>query len=400
MLQTTFSSFGKNEFKENTFSAQEWFAPTMVDPDEIKTRLESLKLVGRKIKQMKLIGLSYFHVRDWIERHAYDVLDQLDEEERRKQSNYNNIAPDVIFGRNAKIDEPLLIEFEDGDVFEIETPQQTEFRFSMNCIPWWIDAGTNLPNLDANIFFSPCIGRTIKAIEVNTYITDKDPIWNDYSDNQHFQRELVSDIVLRLDDGNGISVGAVMLDYCEVALIDENKQFLMISFQELMPALFNWEDLHIDQISGFEPEGSTFFFGEKGAEHIEEPFMTLVSGSKESRLNISVSEFLLFDWVITWFTRQFFDEYGEYEFSSDQWSVLLDEAEKILRFESFDDLFDYLTGYDVLYRTGKNVLLSSLNSKGADFWKHKEKFKTQLKDMREWTKLVLSNNDSIIIYGF
>lgn len=399
MLQTASFSSGKNEFKDYKFSAREWSAPTMVDPDKIRKRLEALKLEGRIIKRMKLIGLSYFHVRDWIESHAYDVLDQLDEEERQKQSNYNNIAPDILYGRNAEIDEPLLIEFEDGDVFEIETPQQSEFRFSMNCIPWWIDAGTNLPNLDANIFFSPCIGRTIKAIEVNTYITDKDPIWNDYFDEEHFQRELVSNIILRLDDGNGISVGAAMLDYCEVALIDANKQFLMIPFQELKPALFNWEDLHIDQISGFEPEGSTFFFGEKGAEHTEEPFMTLAPESNASRLYISVSDFLLFDWVITWFTKQFFDEYGEYEFNSGQWSILLDEAEKIVHFEAFDDLFDYLTDHDILYRNGKNVFLSSLNCNGADFWKHKDEFKTQLKDMREWTKLVLSDNDSITIYG-
>ena len=149
MLQAASLNSGKKDFKDFTFSAREWSAPTMVDPDEIRARLESLKLEGRKIMQMKLIGLSYFHVRDWIESHAYDVLDQLDEEERQRQSSYNNIAPDILFGRNAVIDEPLLIEFEDGNIFEIETPQQPEFRFSMNCIPWWIDAGTNLPNLDA-----------------------------------------------------------------------------------------------------------------------------------------------------------------------------------------------------------------------------------------------------------
>ena len=400
MLQAASLNSGKNDFKDFTFSAREWSAPTMVDPDEIRARLESLKLEGRKIMQMKLIGLSYFHVRNWIESHAYDVLDQLDEEERQRQSNYNSIAPDILFGRNAVIDEPLLIEFEDGSIFEIETPQQPEFRFSMNCIPWWIDAGTNLPNLDANILFSPCIGRTIKAIEVNTYLTDKDPIWNDYFDDKHFQRELVSDIVLRLDDGNGISVGAVMLDYCEIALIDENKQLLMMPFQELKPALFNWEDLHIDQVTGFEPKGSTFFFGKTGADHAKEPFMTLVPQNSESRLNIAVEDFLLFAWVITWFTKQFFDEYGLYDFSAGQWKTMLAEAETILHFESFDELFDYLTGIDVKYRSGKNVFLSSLNYIGADFWKHKELFKTQLKDMLEWTRLVLSDNDSIKIYGF
>ena len=128
--------------------------------------------------------------------------------------------------------------------------------------------------------------------------------------------------------------------------------------------------------------------------------MTLVPQNSESRLNIAVEDFLLFAWVITWFTKQFFDEYGQYDFSAGQWKTMLAEAETILHFESFDELFDYLTGIDVKYRSGKNVFLSSLNYIGADFWKHKELFKTQLKDMLEWTRLVLSDNDSIKIYGF
>ncbi len=399
MLQATYYSSGKNDFKDFTFSAQEWSAPTMVDPNEIKARIASLRLEGRKIQNLRLIGLSYFHTRDWVESHAYDVLSDLDEKERQIQSNYNSIAPDTPFGRYAEIDEPLLIEFEDGDVFEIETPQEPEFRFSMNCIPWWIDAGTNLPNLDAEVFFSPCIGRTITGVEVKTYITDKDPMFRDYFDEEHSKKELVSHIVLRLDDGNGIRIGG-MIDYCVVDYVDADGETLTIPFQELKTALFNWEDLHIDQVTGFEPEGSTFFFGKAGADHAEQPYITLAPLNSESRLRISYSDFLLFDWIITWFTKQFFDEYGRYEFSASQWNSMLDEAERILMFDSFDNLFDYLTGLGILYRTGYNVFLSSLNLHGADYWKHRDKYRTQLKDMREWTKLALPVNGTLNIYGF
>ena len=238
MLQTIYFSSGKNDFKDNMFDAEEWSAPTMVEPNVIKTRLASMKLEGRKIKRMKLIGLSYMHTPEWIEESAYNVLDQLEEEERQKRSDYHNIAPEMLFGRKAMVDEPLLIEFEDGNVFEIKTPQQPEFRFSMNCIPWGIDAGTNLPNLDADVMFSPCIGKTVKSVEANTFITDTDPFLNDYIDDGHSRRELVSDIVLRLDDGNGIRIGG-WLDYCEIDLIDENNQLLMIPFRELKPALSN-----------------------------------------------------------------------------------------------------------------------------------------------------------------
>ena len=399
MLQSTFYSEGKNEFKDYTFSAREWSAPTIVDPKETKERLADLRLEGRVIKRMKFIGLSYYHVRDWIESHAYDVMDQLDEEERQKRSDYNNISPDILFGRHAEIDEPLLIKFEDNDVFEIDTPQEPEFCFSMNCIPWWIHAGTNLPNLDANIFFAPCIGRTITAVEVNTYSTDKDPMFNTFFDEEHSTRELVSNIVLRLDDGNGISIGG-SIDYCDVALIDQKKQLLTIPFQELKPALFNWEDLHIDPETGFEAESPTFFFGSIGSKHAGSPYMTLAPDEKESSLHISYTDFLLFEWAITWQTKDFFDEYGEYEFNANQWESILKESGIILSYNSFDDLYDYLTGHEIKHHSGANVFRGLLNANGAKFWKYKDKYRIQLNDMREWTKLVLANGETMKIYGF
>lgn len=400
MLQETKNSLGKNEYKDGAFSAREWSAPTMVNPDEIKARIASFNLEGRRIKRMKMIGFSYFHTRDWIESHAYNALEHLSEEERQRQSNYSNIALDTMFGRCAVIDEPLLIEFEDGDVFEIVTPQQPEFRFSMNCIPWWIGAGTNLPNLDADIFFAPCLGRSIQKVEVLTYAADKDPICDDYFDETHNKRELVSDIVLRLDDGNGISIGPVMMDSCEVAFVDKNRQLLSLPFQELKPALFNWEDMHNDQMTGFEPEGSTIFFGEVGARHVDSPYITLASGDNGAELYITYTDFFLFELSITWLTKELFDEYGEYEFSASQWEAILEEAERIVSYLSFDDLFDDLTGYDSQFISGENVFQGLLNGKGANYWKNMDKYRIQLKDMREWTRRVLTEKDSMRIIGF
>lgn len=396
-MNNTVKHIEKDNFTNNVFSAKEWSAPTLSNPDEIKTRIASFKLEGRTIKKMKFIGLSYYHTRDWIESRAYDVLNQLDEEERQKQSEYNNIAPGVQFSQYAEIDEPFLIEFEDGDVFEIDTPQESKFCFSMNCIPWWIDAGTNLPNLDANLFFAPCIDKTITAVEVNTYLTDKDTMFNTYFDKEHSKRELVSNIVLWLDDGNGISVEG-FIDYCDVALIDPNMQVLTLPFQELKSALFNWEDLHIDEVNGFKPESSTFFFGEVGEAHTNTPFMTLTSEKNESKLYISEDDFFLFGLAITWVTEEFFDEYGNYEFTANQWSSVLSKAETILSFETFDDLFECLTNINI--RANQHFILKILNCRGVELWKNREKHLVQLNDMKQWTKIVLSDDDIMNVYGF
>ena len=185
MLEKTYYSNGKNKFEDYTFSSQEWSAPSMVSPGEIRKMISSFKLEGRKIMKLRMIGFSYMLTRDWIESHAYDCLEQFEEEERQKRSDYRNIDPSTPFGCVTQIDEPFLIGFEDGDVFEIETPQEPEFRMSMNCIPWEIEAGTNFPNVDANVLFAPCIGRTIVNVEVRTQYTDKDPMFHDFFDEKH-----------------------------------------------------------------------------------------------------------------------------------------------------------------------------------------------------------------------
>ncbi len=251
MISNTIYSKGRDNFKDYTFSAREWSAPTMVSPKEIRERIDSFALCGRKIKRMRLIGLSDFHTRDWVEEAAYRQVEHLPEEARQRKSNYSTIDPTMQFSRYAQIDEPFLIEFEDGDVFEVDTPQDPEFRMSMNCIPWWIKAGTNQPNVEADILFSPCVGQEIVSVEVNTRITDKDPMFFCAFNEPPYQRELVSNVTLRLRNGLGLQISPD-IDYCEVACVDVSNEWVKISFSELKDALFNWEDLHDDEVTDFE----------------------------------------------------------------------------------------------------------------------------------------------------
>ena len=72
MISNTIYSKGRDNFKDYTFSAREWSAPTMVSPKEIRERIDSFALRGRKIKRMRLIGLSDFHTRDWLKKQLID----------------------------------------------------------------------------------------------------------------------------------------------------------------------------------------------------------------------------------------------------------------------------------------------------------------------------------------
>lgn len=410
MLEQTLYHNGNNNFEDNTFSAREWSAPTMVDVAEITERVNSFNLVGRKIKDIRFVGHCYNLTREWLEERAYSSLEGLPEETRQNRSEYANISPDTLYQRFAEIDEPLLIKFEDetnsdslfydGDIFEIDTPQQPEFRFSMNCIPWWIDAGTNAQNVEANRLFSPCIGHCITNVEINTYTTDIDPMYHTPFDDKHTHRELVSDITIWLNNGIGICIEG-FIDFCHVSCISKDRELLPIPFSELANAVFNWEDLHIDPVTGFEAETGTFFFGKKGANHADQPYMSLSSSGNESILHIAENEFCLFGWCIS-DLFEWFDEYGDYEYDYEQWNALLTEAEKLLSFESFDALFDYrLSLYKETTENRRgNYFLNQLNCLGADFWKDQKKYRQQLEDMKKWTALVLTPTDTMSISGF
>ena len=171
-----------------------------------------------------------------IETYAYKYLEQYEDEERQKRSEYHNIDPEMPYGCCSEIDEPFLIRFKDGDVFEIITPQEPEFRMSMNCIPWNIKAGTNNPNADANVIYASCIGKTIINVEVRTFFADKDSMFHDFLDEEHRKRELVSEIILWLDDGNGISISGDF-DYCDIAYINKKGILNKIPFGELKKGL-------------------------------------------------------------------------------------------------------------------------------------------------------------------
>ena len=255
MLQGALYSDGQDHFEDLVFSAREWSAPTMISAEEIRKRLESFALCGRRIKEMKLIGLNYALTRLRIEEEAYDQLEHLPEEERQYMSDYVRIDPGMQFVRYAMIDEPLLIGFEDGDVFEIDTPQSPEFRMSMSCIPWEINAGGSRANTNADILFSPCIGQRISAVEVNTFMTDMDPMLYCAFNEPPYRRELVSDILLRFENGGALRIGP-SFDYCTVICVNEKNETMTISFSELQRGLCNREDLHPEDKTEQERIGS------------------------------------------------------------------------------------------------------------------------------------------------
>ncbi|WP_024865655.1 hypothetical protein [Butyrivibrio sp. FCS014] len=397
MLDGTYYTNGKNIFADDKFDNSEWSAPYMVDKAEIAATIKNLNLNGRVIRDIRFVSHAYNLVRHWVEDCAYNRLENLSEEERQQKSEYHNIPLDLPFLRYAKLDEPLLIEFDDHDHLEIDAPQEPEFRISMNCIPWDIEPGCNSLNAEASIIFDSCIGKRIDRVEVATYIAEKDPMCLCEFPNGE-KRELVGSVIIWLSDETGICIEPE-LDFVDVTLIDSNKQILEIPFKQLKSALFNWEDLHDDEKLGFESSCATFWFGDKYRDHRDNCFVDFVTEGGKYSLHIHDDDIILFSLAISVVICKQHDVYDDYELSYDQWKAVLDAADLIVGFNTFDEFMEY---FKMVREStnGKCDLLYYLNNCGKHFWYEKWLHEKEAKDLRGWTELALSPGEKMHIIGF
>ena len=158
-------SNGKNNFKNNEFSYWEWSAPILQTHDEVISKIKELQLQGRIIKSFYTVGMGYNWNSYAIEEAVYRKI----EDKQISPEGPSTFLPQgVHISRYAEIDEPFLIEFEDGDVFGIDYSEGSSVRMEMNTIPKNIHFGTNRNNFQPNVLFGSLIGKEIIAVEVTT----------------------------------------------------------------------------------------------------------------------------------------------------------------------------------------------------------------------------------------
>ena len=167
-------SDGKNNFKNNEFSYWEWSAPILQTHDEIISKISELNLIGRKIKDVRCIGMAYNWCDYEIDDRIYRKLEDMTPEQRSALPNPCPYLPEGLYlSRWIEIDEPFLIEFEDGDILGIDYSEGSSVRMELNTIPKNISFGTNQPTIYANKLFEDIIGKEISSIEVT--ISTKEP---------------------------------------------------------------------------------------------------------------------------------------------------------------------------------------------------------------------------------
>lgn len=323
MLKRTLYSEGNDIFEDNVFATEKWSAPHLIAPEEIENSIKEFDLIGGKITGLRFIGMCYnLRVED-IESIAYDSMEGVGEEERQYLSDYRRIRGNTLLQRVALIDEPLIITYEKGNeenTIELLCPQVSEFRLSKNKLPYHIEAGVNMWNVDAEVLFSPCLNKTIIDVGIQQYRTKYDPMCPDcFIDENGTEYALVSAVFIKLSNGYEIKLGG-LYDYCvvECVLTAEGKT-ADVRFDELLQGLYNIEDIHYDELTKFMANSSTVLFGKKGAYYSKAPAMKLCSSGSDSKLYLNEWDFILFRFSITNYTQEAFDEFEHYHFSYYEW---------------------------------------------------------------------------------
>lgn len=220
---------GNNNFENNIFDDNEWNAPFLQSPREVRDYFDGLAISGKRIIAFSLCGHAYFLDRQWTEDYAYRQYDGKTREERIALSTLESIDPDLLYDRCVTVDQPISLMLEDGSIFTIDWTCTSEVRMGLNDIPWNIQDKYYSEKADVNLLFSPLVGAKIRNVEVLS--TDSSGMFEPHGEEWKQQSEFINETVIWFDNELGLYFGTTMIDYTQIACIDKNFKCLMVPFK-------------------------------------------------------------------------------------------------------------------------------------------------------------------------
>ena len=382
---------------EKDFSYREWSSKILSTPEEIMDALRSFHIAGRKIKEMKLVGHCYNRKWNDIWEEAYDTLFKDYEPESRDWcSEIMNMPDDAELSSFIETDDPLLIKFEDGDVFEIGVRYKLVVHMGMNSIPWDINPSCNPRNVDINRIYEICVGRTITSFGINDY-PSRDDGYDDMFEES---------ITIWLDGDIGINL-AECDDYFDIELIKRDGTDIDIPAKTIRAGLFNWEDLHYDSSISFDTYCETLWFGDKVSEYIGGTniidFVATRSDSflKENDdhiMHMIDEDFAMFSLGISCATGVLHDIYQDYQFEYNEWLNVMEQLQILSSFTSYNVLQDYCESR-MRDQEAKDSMVYYLKNLGGGLWADIDLHRKEVKTMKSWTETVLLSGMTMKIIG-
>lgn len=218
--------------KHYTFHNWLEIAKNLSSYKEVEDYFVKLNLIGKTIKSVRIIGMDYFHSAyrmgewwlDYCDKHNIPL--KLKSEDEIPDVNFSLVPDDLKEERIVELDEPIIIEFTDGQCLELLADEVDNIvAISFNEIPSNAKASINYNNIDGNVIFSSCLGKKIKDIR---FISE------------HVNKESVPTISFILENGINMQISG-WADYFDVWLNKDGdkKKILPITWGELKKGLHN-----------------------------------------------------------------------------------------------------------------------------------------------------------------
>ena len=183
-------SNGKNDFRNNMFDKYRWSANTYETSEEIITCLRALGVFGKTVKGISAIGATSAYAPGTWKCMAVDVLRDagIITDCKRKYLPFRRIVTlndgsvhdledrlellkNVSIERKARLYEPLLILFEDGDVLELLPCAPKGLRIGLNCLSKDMRDGLNRCEYDVGTLFNQFVsGCTFSKVEIRSSV--------------------------------------------------------------------------------------------------------------------------------------------------------------------------------------------------------------------------------------
>lgn len=185
---------------EEAYSFENWNVDLIQKPEILEKKLSEMQLVGKKIKNIRSVGALYDM--------EYICLEESEDDDSIKEM--------------IKIDEPIVITFEDNERLEIDFSETSSLKIGINALPQHISWGINPCNVDLNVFFQQLIGKIIEKIEVTASLDYSGNFTKSYEIPEPKAAPYINEIIFYLEN-NYKMVFNSNFDYGEVSLYHEDK---------------------------------------------------------------------------------------------------------------------------------------------------------------------------------
>lgn len=230
LLEALAKEVGCERESRMEFDYTDWDNQASTDISEMQKRIDNMKLVGRVIKDIRFTSYIYGERGSWFGNTLDDFAEAYcknAEIGKGFEGIIENLPDNPKFELDFMMDDPVIIEFEDGNRFEILTFVEGSFIATMNELPWNVKGKVNIETINASKLIDFCKGGVITKVEVEGGKTDfaEDGV-------------LVVRIFWKTDVEYFFEFSSIAHDYMAVSVGNSNFEILRVPYKKALKSMY------------------------------------------------------------------------------------------------------------------------------------------------------------------